>query len=339
MSMPRRFESLKGIEKAAGLLLTLPADESAKVLRCLEESYLERLTTRLLKPDELETEVLESILQEANALVNAEDYVNRGGVEYARSLLTDALGPARAEEIITKLLNKMSSQPFHYLADVEPVQLAQFLHTEHPQIVGLALSYLTAIQSAAILALLPEKMQAQVSLRLANMDSVDPNVVAQVEAAFRKRLSSVLDTETRTRTGGMDFLVKVLTQVDRTTERAIMGQLDQMEPDLATAIKQQMFVFESLTMLDDRSIQLVLRQVDNRDLSVALRGATPALREHVFKNMSQRASSTVQEEIENSPPVRMRTVEEAQQRIVDIVRRLEDEEEIMISRGADDALV
>ena len=339
MATPKRYDDMKGIDKAAGLLLALPAADSAKVLRCLEESYLERLTTRLLKSDDLPSEVMDAVLREADAQVNAQEYVAKGGVEYARSLLIEAVGADRADEIITKLLNKIKSQPFHYLADVEPLQLAQFLHTEHPQIVALAISYLTANTSASIIAMLPEKMQAQVSLRLANMDSVDPNVVAGVEAAFRKRLSSVLDTETRTKTGGIDYLVKVLTQVDRTTEHSIMGQLDQMEPDLANTIKQQMFVFESLTMLDDRSIQLVLREVDNRDLAIALRGATDQLRGRVYKNMSSRAAATVQEEIQNSPPVRMRTVEEAQQRIVDVVRRLEDEEEIMVSRGADDVLV
>ncbi len=339
MATAKRFDDMKGIDKAAGLLLALPSDDSARVLRCLEESYLERLTTRLLKAEDLPADVLDSVLREANAQVSAQEYIAKGGVEYARSLLAEAVGTERAEEIITKLLNKIKSQPFHYLADVEPIQLSQFLHTEHPQIVALALSYLTATQSAAILAMLPEKLQAQVSLRLANMDSVDPTMVSNVETAFRKRLSSVLDTESRTKTGGIDYLVKVLTQVDRSTEHSIMGQLDQLEPELAATIKQQMFVFENLTMLDDRSIQLVLREVDNRDLSIALRGATDQLRERVYKNMSQRAAASVQEEIQNSPPVRMRTVEEAQQRIVDVVRRLEDEEEIMVSRGADDVLV
>ena len=293
MATAKRYDDMKGIDKAAGLLLALPSEDSARVLRCLEESYLERLTTRLLKAEDLPSEVMDAVLKEADAQVLAQEHIAKGGVEYARALLAEAVGTERAEEIITKLLNKIKSQPFHYLADVEPLQLSQFLHTEHPQIVALALSYLTANQSAAILSMLPEKLQALVSLRLANMDSVDPTVVANVESAFRKRLSSLLDTESRTKTGGIDFLVKVLTQVDRSTEHSIMGQLDQLEPELAATIKQQMFVFESLTMLDDRSIQMVLREVDNRDLSIALRGATEALRERVFKNMSQRAAATV----------------------------------------------
>jgi len=335
----RRFDDLKGLDKAAGLLLSLPKDESAAVLRCMNENYLERLTTKLLRAEDIPMDILESVLEEAHALVRATEYIQKGGVEYARALLANAIGTSRAEEIINKLVHKMQSQPFHYLADIEPVALAQFLHTEHPQIVALALSYLTASEAAAILMLLPEKLQAQVSLRLANMDAVDPSVVAQVETAFRARLASVLDAETRTKTGGVDYLVKVLTQVDRTTERSIIGQLDLTEPDLATTIKQQMFVFENLTILDDRSMQLVLREVDHRDLAIALRGANKSLRDHVFKNMSQRAAATISEDIENSPPMRMRAIEEAQQKIVDVVRRLEDEEEILVARGADEMLV
>jgi flagellar motor switch protein FliG len=335
----RRFDDLKGLDKAAGLLLSLPPNESSAVLRVLNDQYIERLTGKLLRAEEIPVDILESVLEEAHSLIRATEYIQKGGIEYARTLLGNAIGKDRADEIINKLVNKMQSQPFHYLADVEPVALAQFLHTEHPQIVALALSYLTANEAAAIITLLPEKMQAQVSLRLANMEAVDPAIVEKVEAAFRSRLASVLDTETRTKTGGVEYLVKVLTQVDRTTERQIIGQLDLTEPDLATAIKQQMFVFENLTILDDRSMQLVLREVDHRDLAVALRGATKSLKEHVFKNMSQRAAATITEEIDNSPPMRLRAIEESQQKIVDIVRRLEDEEEILVARGADEMLV
>jgi len=171
------------------------------------------------------------------------------------------------------------------------------------------------------------------------MGTINPTTISQVEGALKKKLSSVLDAEVRNKTGGVDFLVKVLTNVDRTTEKSIMEQLETADPELADDIKRQMFVFENLVQLDDRSMQRVLRDVDSRDLALGLRGGNTSVRDKVFANMSARAAANVREEIESSPPVRLRTIEEAQQRIVDIVRRLEEQEEITVSRGGDDVLV
>lgn len=338
MSNSRRADELMGSEKAAALLMTLPTEDSANVLRCLAPDHLEKVTVKMLLHDQLSPEAQSAILQEAHDLATAEQYIATGGVDFAKALLTRAVGPERAEEIVSRLVATMEAQPFHYLNDVDPTQIANFLHGEHPQTIALILSYLNVRQTASIISLLPYEIQAQVSMRVANIDAINPAVVAQVENALKKRLSSVLGTDS-SKTGGMDFLVKVLTQVDRGTERGILEQLDESAPELAADIRKQMFVFDNLTILDDRSMQRVLRDIDNKDLSLALRGSGEDVRQHIFKNISQRAAETLREELETGAPVRLKTVEEAQQKIVSIVRRLEDEEEIVISRGGGEAML
>lgn len=338
MSNARRGDDLSGSEKAAALLMTLPTEDSAAVLRYLPPEHLEKVTARMLQYDQLSPDAQSAILKEAHELATAEQYIATGGVDFARALLSKALGPERADEIVSRLVASLEAQPFHYLNDVDPAQIANFLHGEHPQTIALILSYLNVRQTADVVSLLPYEVQAQVSMRLANIDAINPLVVTQVETALKKRLSTVLGADS-SRTGGLDFLVKVLTQVDRSTERGILEQLDESAPELAGDIRKQMFVFDNLIMLDDRSMQRVLRDVDNRDLTLALRGANEAVRDHIFKNVSARAAETLREELETGAPVRLKMVEEAQQKIVSIVRRLEDEEEIIISRGGGEAML
>lgn len=336
----RSSDEVSGTVKAATLLMALPPEHAANVLRLLQEGQVERLTTRLLGREPLSPEAQDAVLREAHEIVTAEEYIAAGGVEYARGLLREAFGKDRADDLIERLMARLQSQPFHYLRNVESSQIVLFLHNQHPQIIAVILSYLTSEHAAELLSMLPEHLQPQVSLRLAHMDTVNPQVVAQIETVLRQKLSTVLDNDTaRTKAGGVDYLVRVLRQVDRTTERAIIEHLDEAAPELAEEIKKQMFVFENLTQLDDRSVQRVLREVDQRDLALALRGTTDAVRAHIYRNLSQRAADTVREEIENSPPVRLRTIEEAQQRVVEVVRRLEDADEIVVARNSSDVLV
>lgn len=334
----RRDEGFAGSEKAAALLLALPTEHSANVLRHLAPEHVERVTARMLQLDQLTSDSYEAILREAYDLATAQEYMSVGGVDYARALLSRALGAERADEIVSRLVATMEAQPFHYLNDVEPAQIATFLTNEHPQTTALILSYLNIRQTADVVTLLPDRLQAQVSMRMANIEGLNPVVIAQVEDALKKRLSSVLGADT-SKTGGVDYLVRVLTQVDRRTERTILDQLEESAPELAAEIKQQMFVFDNLTTLDDRSMQRVLRDVDGKDLTLALRGAAEEVRAHIFNNMSTRAADTLREELESGAPVRLRTVEEAQQKIVAVVRRLEDEEEIVIGRGGSDVML
>lgn len=340
MSQTRRYDELAGADKAAVLLMALPAEASAAVLRHLPDEKVERVTIKMLQAEAVASEAQESVLQEAHTIAAAQQYIAAGGIEYARRLLTQALGPERAEAILERLIATLESQHFHFLADVEPGQIATFLHNEHPQTIALILSYLGAHQTAAVLSHLPEKLRPQVSMRLASMDAINPAVVEQVETALKKKLATVLSSNAdRNKTGGLDYLVKVLTQVDRSTERAILDELDASAPDLATDIKKRMFIFENLMLLDNRAVQRVLRDVDSKDLALAMRGATQGVKEHVFNNMSQRAAQTLREELETSPPVRLRAVEEAQQKVVAVVRQLEEAEEITIARGSGDVML
>lgn len=334
----RRNDEFGGSDKAAALLMALPAEDSAGVLRHLAPEHVERVTAKMLHLDKLTNDSYEVVLREAYELATAQEYLAVGGAEYARALLSKALGAERADEIVSRLVATMEAQPFHYLNDVDPAQLSTFLTNEHPQTIALILSYLNVHQTADILTLLPDRLQAQVSMRMANIEGLNPAVIASVEEALKRRLSSVLGADT-SKTGGLAYLVRVLTQVDRRTERTILDQLEESAPELAGEIKKQMFVFDNLTMLDDRSMQRVLRDVDGKDLSLALRGAAQEVREHIFTNMSTRAAQMLREELESGAPVRLRTVEEAQQKIVAVVRRLEDEEEIVVGRGGGDVML
>lgn len=334
----RNNDEFGGPDKAAALLMALPAEDSANVLRHLQPEHVERVTARMLQLDKLTNDSYEAILREAHDLATAQEYLAVGGADYARALLSRALGPERADEIVSRLVATMEAQPFHYLNDVDPAQIATFLANEHPQTIALILSYLNVHQTADVLTLLPDRLQAQVSMRMASIEGLNPAVIVQVEDALKRRLSSVLGADT-SKTGGLDYLVRVLTQVDRRTERTILDQLEESAPELAGEIKKQMFVFDNLTMLDDRSVQRVMRDVEGKDLALALRGAATEVRDHIFKNMSTRAAQTLREELESGAPVRLRTVEEAQQKIVAVIRRLEDEEEIVIGRGGGDVML
>ncbi len=317
--------ALKGSAKAAALLMALPAQESASVMRLLSDAQVERITLNMIQMDELLPEASMAVLSEAYERSEAQPDILRGGAAYARGLLSRAMGEDQAEELIARLMTALQDRPFSYLNSIDPEQVASFLQAEHPQTIALILSYLNVRHAAATLNFLPYELQAQVSMRLASLDSINPSIVAQLENVLKKKLTGVLSVD-RNKTGGVEFVVGILAQLDRSAERSILEQLEDIAPDLAADIKKRLFVFESLSSLDDRSIQRILRDVDSRDLALALRGASATLRERIFKNVSQRAGEMLREELESGPPVRMRTVEEAQQKIVSVVRRLEEEE-------------
>ncbi len=332
--------ALSGGGKAAALLTLLPSAEAAVVLRHLPEALVERATLGMLQYEPLAPAAREAVLREAHALVQAQDLLGQGrrGEAHARDVLTQALGGERADDLLERLRATLRAGPFHYLNDLEPARLATYLEHEHPQAIALILSHLGAAQAAAVLALLPAGLQPEVSLRLAHLDAVAPAVVARVDALLRKKLATVVGQDTP-RTGGVDFLVRVLKQVTRGVEHAILADLSERDPDLVTDIKGRMFVFENLTLLDDRSLQRVLRDVSTQDLMLALRGAPEALRAHVFANLSQRAAAALREDLEASPPVRLRLIEEAQQQVVAVARRLEEADEIVIARNDTEGLV
>src|SRR5579862_451906 len=324
--------NLTGKEKAAGLLIGLGPELSGTILKALPEGELDKITTELLNMERLDPAIRDAIFEEAYQLSLGHEYVSSGGIDFARDALMRALGNEKAGEILDKITSTLQETPFAFIKKADPVQLVSYIQNEHPQTLALILANLTPIQAAAILSSLDPSIQPDVARRIALMERTNPEVVNQVEGVLKRKLGSVLWQEVTT-VGGLDFLIKMLNNVDRVTEKTVLDGLDQEAPDLAEDVKKHMFVFENITMLDDLSIQRVLKEVESKELGVALKGASESVKTRIFKNMSTRAGDMLREDMSVSGPVRLRNVEEAQQRIVKIIRRLEEADEIVISRG------
>ena len=330
--------SLRGRQKAAALLISLGPETSAEVLKHFKESEIEALTVEVFQLEKISEELKNQVLEECYHMAVARDFLTSGGMDYARDMLVRALGRERAQEVIERLATTRRPQRFAFVRDSDPAQLAQFIGSEHPQTIALILSHLQPTQAAQTMSYLTPEVRAEVALRIATMDRTPPEVVEQVEDVLKRKLSSVI-TRDYTSVGGTQFLVNLLTTVDRGTEKQILEYLDEANVELAGEVRKLMFVFDDLVRLDDRSLQRVLREVDSKDLALAMRGSSEELQERIFRNQSTRAAQALREEMEIGGPVRLRQVEEAQSRIVNIVRRLEDAEEIVIQRGGEDVLV
>ena len=334
-----READLTGKQKAAILLISLGPNVSSQVLKHLKEDEIEKLTLEIANQRKLTQEIKDKVLNEFHQMCMVKEYITSGGLDYAREILEKALGPEKAVSIITRLTSSLQIRPFDFARKTDPSQLLNFIQNEHPQTIALIMSYLQPEQAGSILSGLPPDRQIDVARRIATMDRTSPEVIRDVERILERKLSSLV-TEDFTSAGGVDSVVEVLNRVDRTTERTIIESLEVQDPELAEEIKKRMFVFENIVMLDDRSLQLVLREVDTKDLALALKAASSDVAEKVFKNMSKRAAEMLREEIEYMGPVRIRDVEEAQQKVVAIIRRLEESGEIIISRGrGEDVLV
>ena len=278
------------------------------------------------------------VLKEAQEILMAREFMARGGVDYARDVLERALGPERAQNLLARITASLQVRPFDFMRHTDPQQVLGFIQGEHPQTIALILSYLEAPQAAMILSGLPAIMQAEVAKRIARMDRITPEVLREVERVLERKLSTVMGQDF-TMAGGIDAVVAIVNSADRTTERNIMEHLEENDPELAEEIKKRLFVFEDIIRLDDRSLQRVLREVDMKELGLALKGATEELRTKFFKNMSKRAAEMLQEDMDYMGPVRVKDVEESQQKVVNIVRGLEEQGEIVIASGGEDELV
>ncbi|WP_369018095.1 flagellar motor switch protein FliG [Thermatribacter velox] len=334
--VPRK--GLTGRQKAAILLVSLGPELSAPILKKLSENEIEDITLEIAALEKVPPEIREEVINEFYHMAVAQLYIAQGGVEYAKQLLEKALGPHKAQEIINKLSASLEVTPFESLRRADPLQILNFIQNEHPQTIALVLSYLKPEQSAAILGNLPEGVRGEVAMRLALMDRASPEVVREIESILERKISTFLGQDL-TRVAGKQKLIEILNKSDRGTEKSILEAIEEKDPDLAEQIRSEMFVFEDIALLDDRAIQLVLRQVDNKDLALALKGASEEVREKIFKNMSQRAAQMLKEDMEYMGPVRARLVNEAQQKIVNIVRRLEEAGEIVIARGGEEEII
>ncbi len=333
-----KHSDLTGKEKAAVLLIALGPEVSSQVFKHLSDEEIEDLTLEIANVRKIDSQIKNDILFEFHQLALAQDFISQGGINFAKDILEKALGPQKAAEIIAKLTSSLQVKPFDFVRKTDPQQLLSFIQNEHPQTIALILAYLKPEQSAMLLSGLPADKQAEITRRIAVMSQTSPDVIRDVERVLERKVSSLV-TQDYTNVGGVETVVKIINRVDRTSEKNIMENLELNYPDLAEEIKLKMFVFEDLVMLDDRSVQRVLREVDSKDLALALKSSSEEVQELIFRNVSKRAAETLKEDMEYMGPVRLRDVEEAQQKIVNIVRRLEDNGEIIISRGGEDDLV
>ncbi|MED0663664.1 flagellar motor switch protein FliG [Geobacillus thermodenitrificans] len=338
MAKRERKGGLSGRQKAAILLISLGPDVSASVYKHLSEEEIEKLTLEISNVRQVTVEQKEEVLEEFHQLALAQDYIAQGGIAYAKEVLEKALGPDKAMHIINRLTSALMVRPFDFARKADPMQLLNFIQNEHPQTIALILSYLDPEQAGQILSALPQEMQADVARRIALMDSTSPEIISEVEQILERRLSATV-VQDYTQAGGIEAVVEVLNQVDRGTERTILDALEIQDPELAEEIKKRMFVFEDIVTLDNRAIQRVIREVDNDDLMLALKVASDEVKDIVFRNMSTRMAETFKEEMEYMGPVRLRDVEEAQSRIVAVIRRLEEIGEIIIARGGGDDII
>lgn len=334
-----KSEKLTGIQKAAILFITLGPDASSGIIKKLPEKDIQKITYEIANITSVKSEQRLAILDEFMGMNKAKDFLLEGGVEYARNLLSKALGSQRAKDILEKVMEETQQyRPFSIVRKADAHQLLNVMSNEHPQTIALIMCYMQPDKAAQIMSELPLDLQSEVSYRIATMSSISPMVVKEIEKVLNGKLSSVIRTDSAV-IGGIDSLVDILNQVDRTTEKNITEGLEREDAELAEKIKESMFVFEDIITLDDVSIQRILREVDVKDLSLALKGCSEEVANIIFKNQSKRAAASLKEDMEFLGPVRLMDVEKAQQKIVGILRRLDEAGEIVLSRGGEDAII
>lgn len=329
---------LTGRQKAAVFLVTLGSEISSEIFKHLREDEIETLTFEIARIDKVDPADKDKVLMEFQELMMAQEFISNGGIDYAREVLERALGTQKAIDIVNRLTSSLQVRPFDFVRRTDPAHLLNFIQSEHPQTIALILSYLEPQKAAQILSSLRHEIQADVAKRIATMDRTSPDVLREVERVLERKLST-LASEDYTSAGGVDAIVEVLNNVDRGTEKIIIEALEEDDPELAEEIKKRMFIFEDIVLLDDRAIQKVLREVDTNDLAKALKGVEPEVQEKIFKNISKRASSLLREDMDFMGPLRLRDVEESQQKIVNIIRKLEESGDIVIARGGEEELV
>lgn len=332
------YKSLTGKQKAAIFLVSLGSEISAEIFKHLREDEIETLTFEIARLESVEADFKDAVLEEFQELMQAQNFITAGGIDYARELLEKSLGSQKAIDIINRLTSSLQVRPFDFIRRTDPAHLLNFIQQEHPQTVALILAYLEPNKASYILQNIPEELQSDVARRIATMDRTSPDVLREVERVLEKKLSS-LSSEDYTAAGGVESIVEILNLVDRSSEKTIIESLEEEDPDLAEEIKKRMFVFEDIVMLDDRAIQKVMREVDTQELAKALKAVDTEVQDKIFRNMSKRAAAMLKEDMEFMGPVRLKDVEESQQKIVSTIRRLEDSGEIVIARSGEDELV
>src|ERR1700683_4385036 len=330
---------LSGVRKSAILLLSLSEAQASEILKRLPPEAVEEVSREIAGIREIPVEPRQEIFGEFYNLALANSYLSEGGLDYAKGLIRKSLNPADADRIIKQVTQQVQTTPFSFLQKAESENLLTFIQDEHPQTIALILAHLPSQKASEILVGLPSQKQIEVVKRVANMEQTNPEVIKEVERGLEYRLSDIV-SQTFEKAGGVDTVAEILNLADRSTEKGIMEGLEAEDPDLVEQIRRLMFVFEDILLVNDKGIQSVLKEVDNEELSLALKTASDDLKHKIFKNMSERAAQLIQEDMQYMGPVRVSDVEAAQQKIVDIVRRLEDAGEIIIAgRGGEKEMV
>ena len=328
-----------GIKKAAILLIALGPETSSQILKLLPDYLIQKVTYEIANINYVEPRDRDKVIEDFLDMASAREYLLDGGIDYAKNLLTKAIGTQRAKEVMDVLDQiKQSEKPFAIARKADPQQLTNLLLNEHPQIIALIMCYMQPEKSALILSQMPFEMQTDIAERLGTINRTSPAVIKRIEKIMEEKFSSIIESDIET-VGGVKTLVEILNSVDRSTERNIISNLEETQPELAETIKSSLFIFEDIINLDKGSIQRTLREVSNEDLALALKGASEQVASSIFVNMSKRAADLLKEDIQFMGPVRLSTVEEAQHRIVGVIRKLEEAGEIVIGRGDQDAVI
>jgi len=339
MVTAKKPSELGGMTKAAVLLVSMSQDMAAKILSSLDKDSIEAVSTAIATLGEIAAEDRTAIVEEFYQMIKARQYVEQGGLEYARQLLEQSLSAEEADEILKAVEQSIRSTPFSFLKKAESSNLLTFIQDEHPQTIALVLAHLDSKQGAEVLAGLPANKQLDVVRRIAAMEHTNPDIVKEVEKGLESRLAAIV-VQKYEKTGGVEAVAEMLNLADRATEKTILESLEEEDPDLVESIRRLMFVFEDIILVNDKGIQQVLKEIDNEVLALALKTASDELKDKIFRNMSERAATLIKEDMEYMGPVRLSDVEAAQQKIVDVVRRLEEAGEVIIQgRGAEGEIV
>lgn len=326
-------------EKAAILLISLGKEYSAKLYKHLSEEEISQMTLSITTTRRVESGVKEQILNEFYEMCLAQKFIAEGGIEYARDILETAVGEEKAQELIMKLSSSLQVRPFDFIRKADTAQILNVIHSEHPQTIALVLSYIEPKQAAAVLAALPVNKQSDIIGRIAHMGSTSPEYVREAERILERKITSMGYSD-QIAVGGIESIVGIITSLDRSSEKHILESLEMHDGDLAEEIRKKLFVFEDIAKLNDQTVRRIIREIeDPKDITIALKMATEEVKRIFFSNVSKRQQETIREDMEIMGPVRMRDVEEAQQRIVNTVRKLDDQGEIVISRGEEDEMV
>ena len=336
--MALRPQPLTNRKKAAILLVALGPDTSSAIFQHMTPEETDLVAIEVARMGRVSSHLRENVIEEFHELCVAQEFIAEGGMDAAREMLMAAFGEEKAGIIASRVMQALQVTPFDFLKRADASQITTFIQNEHPQTIALIIAYLQPSQAAAILSGLPQDLRADVARRLATLDKTPPEVIREVENVLQKKLSSVVSTDF-SHAGGVKSLVEVLNYVDRSTEKTIIESLSENSPEIAEEVKKNMFVFEDIILLDDRAIQMVLKEVDTKELAVALKGVNENTAVRIFKNMSERAAAMMKEEMEFMGPVRLKSVEESQQRIVSIIRKLEDAGEIIVARGGGEEMI